>query len=299
MKLLYLSLAACLFLFLLVCLLLVRIRILHRSLEEIGEGFRDRLKTDTNTLICISSRDPYVLKLASDINRELRILRDQRRRFQAGDRNLKEAVTGISHDLRTPLTAIFGYLDLLDREETGPDAERYLSMIRGRAEAMKNLMEELMDYSLAADVRPLSPERMDLKGVLEESLVSFYDLILEKGIEPRIQLPDGPVWRNLDRESVSRIFSNIIANALRYSDGDFSAVMTGEGSITFSNRAPDLDPVSAGRLFDRFYTVSSGRDSTGLGLSIAKALTERMGGRISARYKEKRLYITLTFPSLS
>ena len=298
MKILYLSLTACAFLFLLVCLLLVRIRILHRSLKEIGKDLQVILETDTNTLVCVSSRDPYVLKLASDINRELRILREARCRYQKGDRNLKEAVTGLSHDLRTPLTAIFGYLDLLDREETGPDAERYLSMIRGRAEAMKDLTEELMDYSLAADVAPLSPERMDLKGALEESLVSFYDLIIEKGIEPHIELPENPVWRDLDRESVSRIFSNIIMNALRYSGGDFSAVMTEDGSITFSNRAEGLDSVSAGRLFDRFYTVETGRGSTGLGLSIARTLTERLGGRIGARYSENRLSIQVDFKGL-
>ena len=297
MKILYLSFTSCAFLFLLVCLLFIRIRILHRSLQEIGKDFRDILATDTNTLICISSRDPYVLKLASDINRELRILREARCRFQEGDRNLKEAVTALSHDLRTPLTAIFGYLDLLDREEKGPDAERYLSLIRGRAEAMKKLTEELLQYSLAADVRPLSPERMDLKGALEESLVSFYDLILEKGIEPHIELPDGPVWRDLDRESVSRIFSNIIMNALRYSDGDLSVVMAEDGTITFSNRAHGLDPVSAGRLFDRFYTVASGQGSTGLGLSIARTLTERLGGEIMARYYENRLCIQITFKS--
>lgn len=295
MNVLYLSLAAGTFLFFLVCALLIRIRILHRSLKEIGKDFHDILATDTNTLVCVSTRDPYVLKLASDINRELRILREKRCRFQAGDRNLKEAVTGLSHDLRTPLTAIFGYLDLLEREEYSPDAARYLSMIRGRAEAMKDLTQELLQYSLAADVRPLSPERMDLKGALEESLVSFYDLIMEKGIEPHIELPEKPVWRDLDRESVSRIFSNITMNALRYSGGDFSVLMTEDGSITFSNRAPGLDPVSAGRLFDRFYTVSSGQSSTGLGLSIARTLTERLGGRISACCIENRLFIQVDF----
>lgn len=295
MKVLYLSLAACALLFSAVCLLLIRIRILHRSLQEIGKGFHDRLEADTNTLISVSSRDPYVLELSSDINHELRILREERHRFQSGDRILKETVTGLSHDLRTPLTAIFGYLDLLEREENSPDAVRFLSLIRNRAQAMKGLTEELLTCSLAADVRTLSPESMDLRGALEESLVSFYDLIMEKGIDPHIELPREPVWRDLDRESVSRIFSNIIMNALRYSDGDFSAVMTEDGSITFANRSERLDPVSAGRLFDRFYTVASGQGSTGLGLSIARILTENMGGKIGARYSDGRLCIQVDF----
>ena len=108
-------------------------------------------------------------------------------------------------------------------------------------------------------------------------------------------LTEEPVWRQLDAGAVNRIFSNIISNALKYSDGDLSVVMEPDGSITFSNTSQALNTVAVGKLFDRFYTVETSRNSTGLGLSIAKILTERMGGSISANYFDEKLYITITF----
>ena len=93
-----------------------------------------------------------------------------------------------------------------------------------------------------------------------------------------------------------RIFGNIISNALKYSDGDLSVVMKPDGTIIFANKAAGLTPVLAGRLFDRFYTVETGSQSTGLGLAIAKQLCERMGGSIRADYQEGKLIITLFFP---
>ena len=212
---------------------------------------------------------------------------------------LKNAVTNISHDLRTPLTAIQGYLDLLEREEgLSPNTRRYLDSIHNRMEAMTKLTDELFRYSLAADQPELSPEPVDLRRILEESLVSFYASLGRRGIVPDISLPERPVIRTLDPSAVSRIFGNIISNALKYSGGDFSAALDETGRAVFSNAAPGLDPVSAAKLFDRFYTVETGRGSTGLGLSIAKLLTQRMGGTIQASCAEGRLYITVSFPAV-
>ena len=117
----------------------------------------------------------------------------------------------------------------------------------------------------------------------------------EKGIQPEIELPEEPVYRELDVGAVNRIFGNIISNALKYSDGDFSVVMDNNGNIAFSNTAHKLNTVTVGRLFDRFYTVEASRNSTGLGLSIAKLLIERMGGSIEAIYNNNRLQIKITF----
>ena len=122
-----------------------------------------------------------------------------------------------------------------------------------------------------------------------------YGAMSQKNMNPEISMTDIPVERFLDPNALNRIFSNIISNALKYSDGDFCVNMDDEGAVTFSNTAANLDAVTAGRLFDRFYTVQTGRNSTGLGLSIAKLLTERMGGEIRSEYSDKRLYITVHF----
>ena len=126
-------------LLLIIFALSAKIYFLRKSTQEIAEAFRDRLTADTNTLIDISSRDPYIRKLASEINIQLRLLRKERHRYQQGDLELKEAVTNISHGLRTPLTAISGYLDLLEREEKSETTQRYLSHIQNRTEVLKNL----------------------------------------------------------------------------------------------------------------------------------------------------------------
>jgi len=277
-------------------LLILKIILMRRSAEEIRQGFSRCLTEDTNTLIDISSRDRYLRALARDINIQLRLLRQERRRCRLGDQELKDAVTSISHDLRTPLTAVRGNLDLLEREEMSPQAKEYLSRIRSRTDAMSGLTEELFRYSVITTVQELTMERLDLVRALEESLLSFYGAMEKKGIRPQICLPEAPVWRELDPEAVSRIFSNIISNALKYSDGDFSVTMTESGSITFSNSAKDLNAVMTGRLFDRFFTVNASRNSSGLGLSIAKLLTQRLGGRIDAEYQGHTLSIRVFFP---
>ncbi|MCI7098284.1 MAG: HAMP domain-containing histidine kinase [Lachnospiraceae bacterium] len=282
-------------LLLIIFALLAKVYFLHKSAQEIQDAFRDRLTADTNTLIDLSTRDPYMRKLAADINVQLRLLRREHHRYQQGDLELKEAVTNISHDLRTPLTAINGYLDLLDREEKSENVQRYLSQIKNRTEALKQLTEELFRYSIVTSSQKLNLESVDLVRALEESLLSFYGVMEEKGIQPEIELPEEPVFRELDAGAVSRIFSNIISNALKYSDGDLSVVMDGNETITFANTAHHLNAVTTGRLFDRFYTVETSRNSTDLGLSIAKLLVERMGGSIEASYDNNKLQIKITF----
>lgn len=268
---------------------------LRKSAKEIKTAFAEKLITDTNTLIDISCGDRCMRDLADSLNQQLEILQKERHRFHQGDLELKNAITSISHDLRTPLTAICAYLDLLDREEINEKVRRYLAQIQNRANVLKNLTEELFHYSVVTTSQELKPDRVNVVHILQESLLSFYGVMQEKGIQPQIDLPEIPVWRELDVSALNRIFSNIISNAVKYTDGDFSVCMKEEGSIIFSNRAESLNIVSVGRLFDRFYTVEARRNSTGLGLSIAKNLTERMGGLIDADYTNGKLFVTVQF----
>lgn len=282
-----------------VLLLAGKVFLLRKSAREIETAFADRLTTDTNTLIDISSRDGTMRSLAAAVNVQLRQLRRERQRFQQGDQELKDAVTNISHDLRTPLTAICGYLDLLKQEKQSPDAARYLAMIENRTEAMRQLTEELFRYSMLLSAPDDSREPLALNRVLEESIASFYGALHGRGITPALSIPEAPVQRMLNRSALLRIFGNILSNAIKYSDGDLAISMDSSGIIVFSNAAASLSPVQAGRLFDRFYTVETAHDATGLGLSIAKLLTERMDGRISAEYAGGRLSVIVQFPNVS
>lgn len=276
--------------------LLAKIYLMHKSALEIAEEFDDRLASDTNTLIDISSRDPYLCQLAAAINVQLRLLREQRHRYLTGDRELKDAVTNISHDLRTPLTAICGYLDLLEREDKPEAVGRYLSLIENRVEAMTQLTEELFRYSVILSARELELETVHVNGVLEESIAAFYAALTERGIHPEIHMTGKRIERRLNKEALSRVFSNILNNALKYSEGDLDIRLLDSGEISFSNTAPGLNGVLVGKLFDRFFTVEAGRNSNGLGLAISKTLMEQMGGTISAAYLDGKLTIRVGFP---
>ena len=278
-----------------IVILAIKIRMMQKSMGEICACVSEHLSSDTNQLITVSSSDKHVRHLASEIARQLTELRRQRRQYINGDRELKEAVTNISHDLRTPLTTICGYLELLEAEEMTDNTRRYVEQIANRTEALKVLTEELFRYSVISSVSDLSYEKVNVGRVLEDTLISFYGAFEQKNITPNISLPDSVIVRSLDKSALSRIFGNIISNAVKYSDGDFSVTMSDAGEIIFSNTASELSSVDVGKLFDRFYTVDSARKSTGLGLSIAKLLTERMGGSISAEYKGNMLSITLSF----
>lgn len=269
---------------------------LRKSARQLREGMAQQLERETNTLLSVSSGDREMRALADALNGQLAQLRAERQRYQHGDLELKEAITNISHDLRTPLTAIVGYLALLEGEEKSEAVERYLSQISNRTQVLHQLSEELFAYALLTAPQPLHPQRVDLRGLVEEALLSYCGAMEQRGMEPTIQLPAGRVERNLDPTAAGRVLSNIISNALKYSAGDFSVTMTPDGVITFANSAPDLNPVLVQRLFDRFFTVETARHSTGLGLSIAKLLTQQMEGTLEAKYQEGQLVITLSFP---
>ena len=250
----------------------IKVALLRHGIKALRQDLVERRGQDTNTLLSLPCRDRELRRLASALNDELRALRQERLRYQQGDKELKEAVVNISHDLRTPLTAISGYLQLLQGQDLPPDTRRYLEQIDNRTQAMKRLTEELFRYSVVVSEETLAREPVDLR------------------------LPEEKVERLLDPAALSRVLGNILTNALKYSAGDLEVTLEERGRLTFSNAAPGLDPVTAGRLFDRFYTVEAARNSTGLGLSIAKELIQRMDGSIGAALHGGTLTVWVEFP---
>ncbi|MBQ6252391.1 HAMP domain-containing sensor histidine kinase [Ruminococcus sp.] len=277
-----------------IILLCVKIYLLKKSAREISAQFADRLKNDTNNLIYVSSSDKDIRRLAESLSTQLSAMRTEELSYIQGNRELKSAVTNISHDLRTPLTAICGYLDLMQKTDDPEKQARYLSIMKERADMMKHLTEELFRYSvIVSDETELKTETVFVNQLLAESISSFYPTLSEKGIAPKISITEERVERKLDSDALSRVFSNLLNNAAKYSDGDLDITLTESGEITFSNTAKELSAVEVEQLFDRFYTVEAARHSTGLGLSIARSLIQRMGGSITAEYSDERLTIRI------
>ena len=280
-----------------VLFLSVKIHTLKVSMEEIRVQLTDWLKTDTNTLISISSSDRQMRLLTSDLNRQLRQLRRQRRQYLDGDRELKDAITNISHDLRTPLTAICGYLDLLRDEEKSEKVTHYVMAIQNRAEVLKQLTEELFRYSIIMSAQEsMQLEPLCVNDILEQSIVSFYATLTKRGITPQIDITEKKIMRTLNRTAFLRVLNNILNNAVKYSGGDLNILLTETGEIIFSNTAKNLNDVQVGKLFNRFFSVETARNSTGLGLAIAKTLVEQMQGTITAQYHDSVLSVCIDFP---
>lgn len=283
-------------LFLVILVFSFKVFIMRKSIKEIQTDFSEKLTTDTNTVISVSSNDKEIRKLAESINSQLKILREEKLKYQQGNTELKTVVTNIAHDLRTPLTAICGYLELLKNEEKSTDVERCLGIIENRTDTLKHLTEELFRYSLIiSQDDEVKNEEVCVNYVLEETIAAYYGALKEKNITPEVIITEKRIVRNLDKTDLSRIFGNILSNAVKYSDGDLQIVLNNFGEITFSNTATGLDETQVAKLFDRFYTVENARTSTGLGLSIARTLVERMNGIISASYTNSKLAICIQF----
>ncbi|MBE6869648.1 MAG: HAMP domain-containing histidine kinase [Ruminococcus albus] len=278
----------------LIILLVCKILIMRRSAREITNEIRDRLTSDTNTPITITSHDRRMQELAIQINRQLKDLRKEYLQYHHGNTELKTAITNISHDIRTPLTAIAGNLYMIGKTDDISEIREYISTIEERTETMKQLTEELFRYSvILSDEGEQDTEEVYVNQVLEESIGGFYPVLTKRGIIPQIDITDTRIVRNMRRSDLARVFSNLLNNALKYSDGDLEITLTDKGEITFTNTAKDLSAVEVEQLFDRFYTVEVARNSTGLGLSIARTLVDRMGGTITADYDEDRLMIKI------
>lgn len=279
-----------------VIFLLIKYNNLKRGIRKITAQVQDKIENNTNTLISVSEGGAETKELAAILNRELKVFREEGQKFRKGDNEVKEAVANISHDLRTPITAMSGYLELLEREEKSGQVERYIGIISERCAALKSLTEELFDYSVtAAKADNLTLTDTCLNEELELVLASFYAALTEAGIEPEIVIPETKVVRQLDKAALQRVFGNIINNALKYSDGDLFVTLKEDGTVIFANTARNMTPVDTARLFERFYTVQTAKGSTGLGLSIARMLTGKMNGNIHAEYNNGMLEIIIHF----
>lgn len=280
-----------------ILLLIIKIAVMKKSVREIRTDFAVLIKGDSNSQITLSSRDKDLCMLATDLNESLKEQRKLYLLYHQGDQEMKTAVTNISHDLRTPLTAISGYLELLKDEEKSEQVEKYLSIIEERTGHMKKLTEEMFEYSIITSEgeEELPLEDVDLNRMLEDCVMNYYAVLSEKKIDLTVDITEKKIIRKLNKVQTERVFSNLISNALKYSDGDLSITMDDQGEIVFSNHAGKITPVIVERLFGRFYTVENARNSTGLGLSIAKTFVERMHGEIGADYRDSKLYIRIKF----
>lgn len=278
-----------------VCIfLIVRVFLIKKTIREIEKSFTYILESDTNNIVTISSLNKDIKNLTINLNKNLMELRKQKLQYQNGNQEIKKIITNISHDLRTPLTVINGYIDLLQKENKNVEQERYIKIIKEKIYELKELTEQLFGFSKTVDIDlEVKKEECCLNDILEESLANYYNQFKEKNIIPKISISNKKINKMVNKIAIIRIFENILSNALKYSNGNFEVIMNDDGIITFSNKANSLDAITVQKIFDRYFTVENAKESTGIGLAIAKQLIEQNMGKITAKYVNGYLIINL------
>lgn len=213
----------------------------------------------------------------------------------------KQSMANISHDLRTPLTAIIGYLRLLESGNNSIQQEKqYLDICIGKAASLHLLVVELFELSrLESGSHEFDMEMADVAGILREELSSVYEELSSLAQEPQITVPDYPLWIISDKAAVSRVFGNLLNNICKHGDGKGVSITAGSNNgnaeIRFSNNAENLSMEDVKHLFERFFVADRmrSRKNTGLGLSICRELVEQTGGNISAVLENGKLIFVL------
>lgn len=227
---------------------------------------------------------------------------------RASEKSKDELITNVSHDLRTPLTSIIGYLGLIEdhQYQSEEDIVKYSHIAYDKAKQMKNLVEDLFEYTkVQQHGAPVNLMTVDLGQLLEQVGASFELEADKKGIAINVSCEPTPLSITADPEKLGRLFSNLVANALKYGHGasyiHLTAKQLGEKVvITVADDGEKIPAESVNHLFERFYRVESSRNKatggTGLGLAIVQSIVELHHGSVTARSDDQETAFVVTLP---
>lgn len=277
-------------LIILLCIVFALYRLKISNIKSVTRSLKDLNNMDSNTKLKIPAPDRHIEELVLQINKTVDDRSKVEEKYRELDLELRQAIANMSHDLRTPLTSIMGYIQLLqDPNISEEDKEEYLAIVEKRASVLKELISSFYDLSrLQANEYNLDIEKVNISNILCELIAAFYDEIIKKGFEPIIEIDENIPLIYGDKKAINRIFTNMIQNILKHSKGQvrISLKKYDDYIITeFSNKAPELDEGDAKRIFERFFTGDRMRtgQNTGLGLAITKILVERQGHEITSK----------------
>ncbi len=270
------------------------------TLEKDIRSCARQLREQPGTPVRMAAPNRAAEELLASINALLRLRQDDAAEHRRQERAIRQQISNISHDLRTPLTSILGYLQLLEGDSlTQEERGEYLEIVRGRAKSLQSLITGFYELSrLEGGEYPLSREKVDLYHILSELAAEFYNDFEEAGFETTVELAENLPAVMADPAGVLRVFTNLIRNALEHGQTRMDIRLRREGSellSVFANDASGLTEEDVQHVFDRFFTADKMRtgQSTGLGLAIVKALVERMGHRVTAELHDGMFFITV------
>lgn len=266
-----------------------------KDLKEIQEN------PEENRILLLSYPSKEAETLIREMNEYIRFSKTERIAYKNRERQLRAQIENISHDLRTPLTAIIGYLDLLEGEGLSAEDKSNLERAGKKAKTLQSLIGNFYDMSrLEMDDYRLKPERLDLARFTEETSLLFYQLFENRGLLVDFCIEESPLFIMADSAAMERIFNNMLQNALRYAESFLHISLCreeGKVCLSFENDTSVLSEKDIPHLFDRFYVQENSRtqQSSGLGLTINKLLTNAMGGNVEAALIQNVLRISYWF----
>ncbi len=263
-----------------------------RQIRDICRQLTFLRETDSNLEITLHLHTPAMKHLQKSLNAEMDNLRRQVQETRVKENHLKQSITDLSHDIRTPLTSLDGYFQLLQITSDAQKKQKYCDIITERIAVLRELLEELFTYAKLQDGgEELSCSSMPVNSILLHTLLSFRTELESSGITPQVDIPERPIAASVNETALRRVVQNILKNALMHGTHEEGALRASLSEsersvcISIANRCADPSAIDMTRVFDRFYRsdAARSRNGTGLGLSIAKGLTEQMHGSISGK----------------
>lgn len=275
----------------------------RRQVRGLSEQLKD-LEPGSNQRLTCSVRDRNILSLCRLVNTYIDSQQKLVLQAREAKEELKYTIASVSHDIRTPLTGASGYMQMAEKTEDPDKRKEYCRIVRGRLKDLEQLLDQLFLYTkLTSQEISLQMEPVSLFPLVCEVLTGFYGKFQEQNREPSLDFQEEAIQIQGDSSQLKRVLGNLVSNSLSYGLGTLFIVQKGN-TLTFSNKVKDPGSIDPDQMFVRFYRGDPSRNASksshaGLGLSIARELTQAMGGKIEARLHEDILEIVLTFQGIS
>ena len=275
----------------------------RRQVRGLAQQLKD-LEPGSNQRLTCSVRDRNILSLCRLVNTYIDSQQKLVLQAREAEEELKYTIASVSHDIRTPLTGASGYMQMAEKTEDPDKRKEYCRIVRGRLKDLEQLLDQLFLYTkLTSQEISLQMEPVSLFPLVCEVLTGFYGKFQEQNREPSLDFQEEAIQIQGDSSQLKRVLGNLVSNSLSYGLGPLFIFQKGN-TLTFSNKVKDPGSIDPDQMFVRFYRGDPSRNASksshaGLGLSIARELTQAMGGKIEARLHEDILEIVLTFQGIS
>jgi len=284
---------------LIIVLLIMYILLIQLQLRNINHQLNKRLTENTRQPVSLELINKELNNLTANINRCLKAEETLRLKGIQSDKKFKELIANISHDLRTPLTAIKGYQQLMEKGELTEEQRKKLEIAQRHTEELGQLIVHFFEYSYLLNAEPeIKLEQVNLTNLVTECLVASIPIMEERNLKVHFE-EASPIFVSVDKEMLIRIVNNLIRNCAQHSIGEIEVQLQvcENAMISFKNPVKGPSKIDVDQLFDRFYSSDKARNkSTGLGLAIVKLLAEKMGGKAEAVLQNELLDIRVSLP---